>query len=121
MGYLMLANKLYEKGVEFAEGWNFGPSEQDAKPVDWIVEKITEQWGNGASWLLDSQTHLHEANYLKLDCSKAKSHIGWQPRWKLEIAIDKIIQWHQAYLSGEDMHKITINQIDSYSKNENRI
>jgi CDP-glucose 4,6-dehydratase len=116
MGYLMLANKLYEKGAEFAEGWNFGPNEHDAKPVGWIVEKITEQWGSGATWVLDGQTHLHEANYLKLDCSKAKSEIDWQPRWNLEMAISKIIHWHRSYLGGEDMHRITLDQIDSYFK-----
>jgi len=119
MGYLMLANKLYEKGAEFAQGWNFGPNEEDAKSVGWIVEKITKQWGNGASWVLDGQTHLHEATFLKLDCSKAKSHIGWQPRWNLEMAISKIIGWHRAHLAAEDMYQITLNQIDSYCKIDN--
>jgi len=121
MGYLILANKLYEKGTEFAEAWNFGPNEEDAKPVGWIVDKITEQWGKGASWVLDGQTHLHEASYLKLDCSKAKSQMDWHPHWNLEIAINKIIHWHRAYLSGEDMYKITINQIDSYCKVDHKI
>lgn len=121
MGYLVLAEKLYEKGVEFAEGWNFGPNEADAKPVGWIVEKITKQWGDGASWVADGQVHLHEANYLKLDCSKAKNQMGWRPRWSLETAIDNIIIWHRAYLSGEDMHKNTINQIDIYCKNDSKV
>ncbi len=115
MGYLMLAEKLYELGPELAEGWNFGPNEDDAKPVDWIVEKITNKWGNGASWLLDGQVHKHEANFLKLDCSKAKSRIGWRPCWQIEYSIDKIINWHQAYLGGDDMKKITLNQIDDYN------
>ena len=116
VGYLILAEKLHEKGAELSEGWNFGPNEDDAKPVGWIVDKITEQWGNGASWVLDGQEHPHEAHYLKLDCSKAKSRIGWHPRLNIEQAIQNIIVWHRAYLSGEDMRELTLNQINSFSK-----
>jgi CDP-glucose 4,6-dehydratase len=117
MGYLMLAEKLHETGTEFAEGWNFGPNEEDAKPVSWIVEKLTEQWGNGASWVLDGQDHPHEAHYLKLDCSKAKARIGWHPRLNIELAIKNIIVWHRAYLACEDMRELTLNQINNFSNN----
>ncbi len=117
MGYLMLAEKLHETGTEFAEGWNFGPNEEDAKPVSWIVEKMTEQWGNGASWVLDGQEHPHEAHYLKLDCSKAKARLGWHPRLDIELAIKNIIVWHRAYLAGEDMRELTLNQINNFCKN----
>jgi len=117
MGYLILAEKLHETGSEFAEGWNFGPNEEDAKPVSWIVEKITEQWGSGASWVLDGQDHPHEAHYLKLDCSKAKARLGWHPRLNLELAINNITVWHRAYLAGEDMRELTLSQINNFSKN----
>ena len=113
-GYLLLAEKLYEKGTELAEGWNFGPNDEDAKPVGWIVGKMTDQWGDGASWVLDGQEHLHEAHFLKLDCSKAQSRLGWRPRWSIEQAIEKIIVWHRAYLAGEDMREITLKQIGGY-------
>ena len=116
MGYLMLAEKLHEKGIELSEGWNFGPNEEDAKPVGWIVEKITGLWGNNASWALDGQEHPHEAHHLKLDCSKAKSRLGWHPRLNIEQAIQNIIVWHRAYLSGEDMRDLTFNQIYNFSK-----
>ncbi len=82
-GYLQLAQRLYEDGVAYAEGWNFGPNDEDAKPVQWIVERLTQQWGEGASWQLDDGDHPHEAHYLKLDCSKAKMRLDWQPRWHL--------------------------------------
>lgn len=113
-GYLLLAEKLYEKGTELAEGWNFGPNDEDAKPVGWIVGKMTDQWGDGASWVLDGQEHLHEAHFLKLDCSKAQSRLGWRPRWSIELAIEKIIVWHRAYLAGEDMREMTLKQIEGY-------
>lgn len=114
-GYLTLAENLYNKGHDFAESWNFGPHDEDARPVQWIVEKIVSNWGNGASWLHDKNNHPHEANYLKLDISKAKARLGWQPRWKLETALHQIINWHKAWLNQEDMHKICLAQIKNYT------
>jgi CDP-glucose 4,6-dehydratase len=113
-GYLVLAQKLYQEGVAYAEGWNFGPNDADAKPVQWIVEKLTQDWGEGASWMLDGGEHPHEAHYLKLDCSKAKARLDWQPRWSLNDALEKIIAWHQAEVQGADMKALTLNQITEY-------
>ncbi|WP_341915010.1 CDP-glucose 4,6-dehydratase [Polaromonas sp. YR568] len=113
-GYLVLAEKLYEKGAEFAEGWNFGPHDVDAKPVEWIVGKMTEQWGDDASWVLDGQSSLHEAHFLKLDCSKAQSRLDWHPRWRIEQAIERIVVWHRAYLAGQNMRDIALGQIEGY-------
>lgn len=114
-GYLVLARKLYEEGPGYAEGWNFGPNDDDARPVKWIVESLTKTWGQGASWLLDSDNHPHEAHYLKLDCSKAKARLGWQPRWHLEEALGAIIDWHRAYREGRDMRELTLRQIRAYA------
>ena len=114
-GYLMLAEKLHEKGAGFAQAWNFGPDDEDAKPVGWIVDKLTEQWGDSASWVLDGKDHLHEAHFLKLDCSKAKSHLSWRPRWNIEEAIENIIDWHRGYINGCSMREMTLKQIESYS------
>ncbi|MEQ1525766.1 MAG: CDP-glucose 4,6-dehydratase [Gallionella sp.] len=114
-GYLQLAQKLYEGGANYAEGWNFGPSDEDAKPVQWIVEKLTKSWGNGASWILDGGDHPHEAHYLKLDCSKAKARLGWYPRWHLEETLSAIIDWHQAYQNGKNMREKTLQQIAKYN------
>ena len=114
-GYLVLAQKLYEEGATCAEGWNFGPSDEDAKPVQWIVEKLTQSWGEGARWELDGGNHPHEAHYLKLDCSKAKARLAWNPRWHLEQALDAIIEWQRAYRDGNDMHELTLRQISTYN------
>ena len=113
-GYLLLAQKLYEDGSDFAEGWNFGPNEDDAKPVQWILETLTKLWGEGASWKLDGGNHPHEAHYLKLDCSKAKSRLNWHPRWSLATAIDQICIWHKAHLAGADMQAMCLHQIQQY-------
>nr|WP_321278079.1 CDP-glucose 4,6-dehydratase [uncultured Vibrio sp.] len=113
-GYIAIAEHLYEKGPEFAEGWNFGPKEEDAKPVQWIVERLTKQWGDGAKWFLTDGEHPHEAHYLKLDCSKAKMRLNWQPVWNLETTLDKIVSWQKAWLNGADIKTYTINEIKEY-------
>ena len=113
-GYLSLAQKLYEEGPNFAEGWNFGPNDDDAKPVQWILDNLTKTWGDGASWKLDGGDHPHEAHYLKLDCSKAKMRLNWQPRWSLDKAIDQICVWHKAHLAGADMRAMCLQQIKQY-------
>ena len=117
-GYLTLAEKLYTQGPAFAEAFNFGPAEEDAKPVQWIVEQLTQNWGNGASWHLDGGTHPHEAHYLKLDCSKARATLGWQPHWNFGQALQTIIVWHKAHSmhqSSEDMRALCLQQINDYS------
>lgn len=114
-GYLLLAEHLYTDGQAFAEGWNFGPKDDDAKPVQWIVAHMVNSWGTGASWQQDGGTHPHEANYLKLDISKAKSCLGWQPRWSLPTALAHITTWHQAWLANDDMRKMCLAQIKQYS------
>lgn len=113
-GYLTLAEHLYTEGPKFAEGWNFGPADSDARPVQWIVERITQRWGGNASWALDKAPQPHEAHYLKLDCSKARGLLRWQPRWNLETTIDRIIDWHKHHLAGADMRVITLQQINEY-------
>ena len=114
-GYLTLAERLYTQGQAFAEGWNFGPKDDDAQPVQWIVEHMVNEWGNGASWQQEGGVHPHEANYLKLDISKAKFKLGWQPRWHLATALKLITTWHQAYMANDDMKKLCLAQIDQYS------
>ncbi|MEI7842792.1 MAG: CDP-glucose 4,6-dehydratase [Gallionellaceae bacterium] len=113
-GYLVLAQKLYEEGAVYAEGWNFGPNDEDAKPVQWIVEKLTHAWGEGARWVVDGGNHPHEAHYLKLDCSKAKSRLGWHPRWSLEEALVAIVEWQRNYRDGKAIKAVTLDQIRQY-------
>lgn len=114
-GYLALAEKLYIEGAQYAEGWNFGPHDHDAKPVAWIVENLTRIWGDGAAYRIDaSAANLHEAHYLKLDCSKAHMQLGWQPRWNLLHTLEKISEWHKAHQAGADMQALTLQQIREY-------
>jgi CDP-glucose 4,6-dehydratase len=114
-GYLNLAEKLYTNGQSYAEAWNFGPRDEDARPVQWIVERMAKDWGHGACWQHDGSQHPHEASYLKLDISKAKLRLDWQPRWPLDTAIQQINIWHKAWLAHEDMHKLCLAQIHHYS------
>ena len=113
-GYLALAEKLHTEGTAYAEGWNFGPNDEDAKPVQWIVEQLTSQWGDGASWQLDQQPQPHEAHYLKLDCSKAKARLNWHPAWPLSCTLASIVSWHKPWLAGDDMKSVTLDQITQY-------
>jgi len=115
-GYLLLAERLYKDGAAFADGWNFGPSDDDAKPVQWIVERLTKAWGDGASWELDPVQGPHEATFLKLDCSKARTLLGWSPAWRLGDTLDRIIQWYRASVQDEDMRSTTISQINQYQQ-----
>lgn len=113
-GYLLLAERLYTDGQAFAEGWNFGPNDDDARPVQWIVEHVVSQWGHGASWQIDGGKHPHEAHYLKLDISKAKAKLGWTPRWTLEKALEQITDWHRAWMNASDMKAVCLRQIEDY-------
>jgi len=121
-GYLLLAQKLYQEGFSYAEGWNFGPNDEDAKTVEWIVRQLCRKWGKDTSYEYDETSHPHEAHYLKLDCSKAKALLGWSPRWNLEKAIDSIVEWVLAYRSGKDMREVSLKQLDDYlNRNGNDI
>lgn len=115
-GYLMLAEKLHLHGNEYTESWNFGPDDQDARPVSWIVEALTRNWGEGANWVVDQNEHPHEARYLKLDCSKARQLLGWRPVVNLSTALNWIVQWYQCLKNGDDMRQQTLDQIDRYEK-----
>lgn len=119
-GYLVLAERLYADGQAVAEGWNFGPRDEDAKPVQWIVERMVKEWGDGASWQLDGGDHPHEAGYLKLDISKAKHRLGWEPCWTLSEALARIMQWHKAWLAKEDVQKVCLEQIAQYMQSMNK-
>ena len=115
-GYLILAEKLYEDKDLFSSGWNFGPNNEDSKSVKWIVEYMTGKWKKGTEWTLDKENNPHEANYLKLDISKAKSLLGWQPLWTLEQALEKVLEWHKSWVNKEEIKKICYEQIIVYSQ-----
>lgn len=113
-GYLLLAERLYAQGKADAEGWNFGPLEDDTRPVRWIVQRLCEDWGDGASWTLQEGNHPHESNVLKLDISKARQRLNWVPRWTLDLALEKITRWHQSWLQGNNMRDYCLSEISEY-------
>lgn len=119
-GYLLLAERLYDEGETFAEGWNFGPDEHDARPVRWIVDHLCRQVP-GAAWQCDSAPQPHEANTLKLDSAKAKARLGWQPRWDLAEALTRTLDWHRAWRSGADMTDICLAQIRDHQASATQV
>lgn len=113
-GYLTLGAKLFYEGAKYAEGWNFGPEDKDAKNVEWITSTLCKLWGDNAGYEIDTNPQPHEANYLKLDCSKAKAELDWSPKWDIKTTLNSIVEWHKAYLNKENIRKITERQIDQY-------
>lgn len=116
-GYLTLAEKLCSAGRDFAEAWNFGPEEADARPVQWIVETLCRRV-TGAAWECDASPQPHEAHTLRLDSAKARARLAWQPRWNLQRALSATLDWHQAWKAGADMADFSLRQIRGYSKAE---
>lgn len=119
-GYLTLAEALWQGGQAFAEGWNFGPSDDDAWSVQDIAESMVRLWGNGARWESDGQEHPHEASFLKLDCSKARVRLKWVPRWSLEVALARTIRWHRDWLRHGDMRTACLQEIADYASSLER-
>ena len=118
-GYLKLAEQLEKNGDQYAEAWNFGPAEIDARPVQWIVEKMAKLWGENANWINDKSKHPHEANYLKLDCSKAHMKLNWYPRWDLSETLLRIVEWHKLKDAHNNYRKLCLTQINDYMKDMN--
>lgn len=114
-GYLVLAEHLYTYGQEYAEAWNFGPKEEDCKPVNWILDQMVATWGEGASWELDKNNNPHEAGFLKLDCSKAALKLHWQPKWNLQNTLSLIVNWHQDWRAGKNMNELCLQEIANYN------
>ncbi len=112
-GYLMLARALWSSEA-LAEGWNFGPGEEDARTVGSIVAHIAELWPGDLRWVEDPGPHLHEASQLKLDSSRARSQLGWRPRWGLQRGLEAVVDWYRALSAGEDMRAVTLGQIEAF-------
>jgi CDP-glucose 4,6-dehydratase len=116
-GYLTLAQALWSS-ADLADGWNFGPADEDARPVGWVVARIAEMWPR-LSWVEEAEPprgRPHEARYLKLDSSRARSRLGWRPRWGLRRGLEATVAWYRALGAGEDMSAVTASQIDAYQQ-----
>lgn len=114
--YLVLCQKLIRHPKEFDQGWNFGPNDEDVQPVSEIANIMANTWGEKSEWKLDEGAHQHEAQYLKLDCSKAKTLLKWNPIWSLEHALSETVQWYKAWHNKIDMHEFTLQQIKNYQQ-----
>ena len=116
--YLLLAEKLYTEGAKFAEGWNVGPRSDDARDVEFIVNSICRNWGDGASYQIDSNPQPHEAGYLKLDIAKIESKLGWKPVWPLPVTLEKTVSWYKRYTNGEDANSLCQSQLQDYIRDK---
>ena len=113
-GYIELVERLWCDGIAFEGAWNFGPREEDAKPVWWIADYIINKWGQNARWIKEQNQVAHEDSLLKLDCSKARSQLKWEPKLDLETTLDWIVEWYKAHAEGKDMYAKTLDQISRY-------
>jgi len=114
-GYLLLAERLYDDSSSYAEAWNFGPDDDDAKPVEWLANRVCDLWGASASWSNVSDiSQPHEAGFLRLNCDKAKTRLGWQPRMNLEQALTWTVDWYRCFQRGDDVRELTEIQISNY-------
>jgi CDP-glucose 4,6-dehydratase len=115
-GYIMLAERLLAADGRFDSAYNFGPSDEDTWAVERIANKLVEMWRDGATWKHDPDPGAHEANYLRLDASRARLELGWQPRLNIEKALEWTMAWYRAWNRGENMAEFTIRQIAAYEK-----
>jgi len=113
-GYLTLAERLFTDGASYAEAFNFGPREDDAQPVEWVVRQLAAKWGDAAVWRPDGANHPHEASLLRLDVSKAAHRLAWRPVLDLDAGLQLTVDWVRADLDGQDMHTHTCRQINDY-------
>jgi len=117
-GYLMLAERLVNEGAKYAESWNFGPNDADTKSVGWVVQELARCWNEDATWTCDGGGHHpHEAGLLKLDTSKARSKLKWEPYLSISDSLKLVVEWAKDFNAGADVRNITLNQIKNYQRN----
>jgi CDP-glucose 4,6-dehydratase len=114
-GYLVLAQALWEY-PEYAQAWNFGPVDEDARPVGWIVQRVSELWPGGLRWGADDGAHPHEARSLRLDSSLARARLGWCPLVALDVALQSTVSWYRRLGEDADMRVVTLEQIETLGR-----
>jgi CDP-glucose 4,6-dehydratase len=112
-GYLRLAQAMWES-PEFADAWNFGPDERDEVPVRHVADRLSALWDGGIDWEQDRGEHPHEAHYLRLDSSRARTRLDWAPRWGLEEALAAIADWYAGFRAGEDPRALVLKQVVAF-------
>ena len=111
--YLMIAAKQYED-ASYSGYYNVGPDDRDCYETGALTDLFVRHWGEGLEWISRSKNGPHEANYLKLDCSKLKSVFGWQPVWDLDKAVEKVVEWSKCWLGGGDIRACMDKQINEF-------
>ncbi len=115
-GYLLLAMRMWEEPIEYSEAWNFGPFEKDLATVREVVEKVIDLWGEGKYEVIEDK-YYHEAGILRLDISKTMLKLGWKPKWNLDTALKKTIDWYKCfYKQRENIKKLSLKQLEEYMK-----
>ena len=117
-GYLLLAERLDADAAAFGDAWNFGPAGDDARSVAWIVSRVVEQWGQGATWSLSSDAAPHETNWLRVDASRARTMLGWTPRLTLAEALAWTVAWHRCLGTGASARSLSEAQLTRYCEME---
>jgi CDP-glucose 4,6-dehydratase len=116
-GYMKLVELLFSEGPKYAEAWNFGPNDRDNKTVEYIVKKLSDLWGTGLTWSIQNNSNEHEANLLILNCNKAFKKLDWKPKWSIDEALLKIVEWSKKEnLSALEYNKLCLSQINEYQK-----
>lgn len=111
--YLMIAAMQYQDG-KYAGYYNVGPDDQDCFQTGALVDLFVKHWGEGLRWIDRYDGGPHEANFLKLDCSKIKSTFGWKPHWNLDKAIEKVVEWSKCWLEGRDVRACMDGEIEDF-------
>lgn len=111
--YLMIAARQYED-IAYAGYYNVGPDEGDCYRTEKLVDMFVRHWGEGLQWEERGDGGPHEANFLKLDCSKLKCTFGWQPRWNIETAVEKVVEWSKCWNNGGDIRACMDKQIQEF-------
>ncbi len=111
--YLLIAAKQYED-PGFAGYYNVGPDDRDCVTAGELAELFCKAWGEGQSWMAGNAGGPHEANFLKLDCSRMKHVFGWKPVWGIKEAVEKTVEWSRAWLEGQDVDGIMLRQIGEF-------
>lgn len=111
--YLMISEMQYQDH-KYASWYNIGPNDDDCLQTGALVELFVKNWGDGLKWINKYDAGPHEANFLKLDCSKLKTTFGWKPRWNLETAIEKVVEWSKVWIKGGEVRPVMDKQIKEF-------
>jgi CDP-glucose 4,6-dehydratase len=115
-GYMILAERLASDPVAYAGAWNFGPGDEDAWSVEKVVACAARLWGGDARWTTEPRDDApHEAAQLRLDSSKARQALGWEPGWPIREALERTVRWYQAHARDDDMRARSLEQIAAFS------